>query len=260
MTLHGSRPTTSTGAFATGPGPALVERGSGVTLWRQIASRMEAEITGLAPGHRLPTEAELSARFTVNRHTVRRAIEDLERRGLIRVEQGRGSFVAEETLDYRLTTRTRFSETIARERREPSGRVLRLARIPAGEEAAAALGLRRGASLWLLERLGLADGRPVSLGAHHFPAARLPQFGALLEANGGSISQALAGCGVADYTRKSTRISARLPTAEEAELLDQPRGRPVLTAEVVNIDAAGVPVEYGVGRYPCPRVHLLVEF
>jgi GntR family phosphonate transport system transcriptional regulator len=245
--------------FAAPKGPALVERGGGITLWRQIAQLLQAEIAALPPGQRLPTEAELSARFTVNRHTVRRAIEDLERRGLIRVEQGRGSFVAEETIDYRLSPRTRFSETIARDQREPSSRILRVARIPATEEAAAALRLRRGTGLWLVDRLGLADGRPVSLGAHHFPAARFPQLGPAIEA-GRTISQALADGGVADYTRRSTRISARLPTPEEAELLAQPRGRALLTTEVVNIDEAGVPVEYGVGRYPCPRVQLLVEF
>ena len=164
------------------PPPDQVARGAGVTLWRQIASRLEPEIAALPPGTRLPTEAELSARFAVNRHTVRRAVEDLAHRGLIRVEQGRGSFVAEETVDDRLTPRTRFSEAIARDRREPSGRLLRIARSPASEEAAAALRLRRGASLWIVERLGMADGRPVVVGTHHFSAARLPGLGQALEA------------------------------------------------------------------------------
>ncbi len=237
-----------------------IARGGGVTLWRQIASALEAEIAALAPSTRLPTEAELAIRFAVNRHTVRRAVEDLAHRGIIRVEQGRGSFVAEETVEYRLTPRTRFSETIARERREPSGRVLRVVRTPAGEEAAAALRLRRGASLWLVERLGLADGRPVALGSHSFSAARLPGLGPAIEAAAGSITRALSACGVADYTRASTRIAARMPTPEESALLDHPRGRPVLTTEVVNVDPEGQPVEFGCAVYPCPRVSLLVEF
>jgi GntR family phosphonate transport system transcriptional regulator len=237
-----------------------VARGAGITLWRQIAQALEPEIVALPPGTRLPTEAELSARFAVNRHTVRRAVEDLAHRGLIRVEQGRGSFVAEETVDYRLTPRTRFSEAIARDRREPSGRVLRITRTPANEEVAASLRLRRGASLWLIERLGMADGRPVVIGTHYFSAARLPGLGAAVESNGGSITRALAACGVADYTRASTRITARLPTPEESALLDHPRGRPVLTTEVVNVDVAGQPVEFGNSVYPTPRVSLLVEF
>jgi GntR family phosphonate transport system transcriptional regulator len=248
------------GADPAQPPRHVMARGAGITLWRQIAQTLEPEIAGLSPGTRLPTEAELSSRFAVNRHTVRRAVEDLAHRGLIRVEQGRGSFVAEETVDYRLTPRTRFSEAIARDRREPSGRVLRVGRTPASEEAAAALRLRRGASLWVIERVGLADGRPVVIGTHYFSAARLPGLGAAVETAGGSITRALAACGVADYTRASTRIAARMPTPEESALLDHPRGRPVLTTEVVNVDPAGQPIEFGCSVYPTPRVSLLVEF
>ncbi|MCC7281787.1 MAG: phosphonate metabolism transcriptional regulator PhnF [Acetobacteraceae bacterium] len=231
-----------------------------MTLWRQIASVLEAEIAALPPGTRLATEAELAARFAVNRHTVRRAVEELARRGMIRVEQGRGSFTAEETVEYRLTPRTRFSETIARDRREPSGRLLRIARVPAGEEVAAALGLRRGASLWVVERLGLADGRPLVLGTHYFSASRLPGLGSALAREGGAITRALSASGVADYTRASTRISARMPTPEESALLDHPRARPVLVTDVVNVDPAGQPIEFGRAVYATPRVSLVVEF
>ena len=79
-----------------------VLRQDGVALWRQIADRLQHEIgAGIyPPGGRLPTEAELSQQFRVNRHTVRRALEELSRGGLVRVEQGRGSFVAEDVLEY----------------------------------------------------------------------------------------------------------------------------------------------------------------
>ena len=108
-------------------------RGQGIALWRQIAGTLEKEIAGgdLSPGARLPTEADLSARFGVNRHTVRRAMEELKSRGLVRIEQGRGSFVAEDVLDYPVGPRTRFSETIRRQNREPQGRILRLEEMPA---------------------------------------------------------------------------------------------------------------------------------
>jgi len=239
-----------------------VARGAGVTLWRQIEQVLEAEIAGgrIPPGGRLPTEQELSARFRVNRHTVRRAMEELERRGLVRIEQGRGSFAAEDVIDYQVGPRTRFSEVIARQNREPSGRILRIAEVAADEAAATALRLRPGRTLWLVERLGLADGRPVSLGRHHFPQTRLPGLPDALADGRGSITRALAACGVAEYARRSTRVTARLPSVEEAELLDQPRNRPVIVSEAVNIDAQGVPVEYGVATYPAGRVQLVFEF
>lgn len=235
-------------------------REPGVALWRLITRAIESEIAAgsLAPGARLPTEAQLAQRFAVNRHTVRRALEELQRSGLVRVEQGRGSFVAEDSLDYEIAARTRFSEWIRRHNKEPSGSLISLREIPADSTVATALGLRIGAKVVLLERLGMADGRPVSLSAHHFPAARFPGLFARL-GQGGTISEALADCGLADYRRQSTRVTARLPLPQEASLLRTPRNRPLLVTENINVDAQGAITEYGVARYPTPRVQLVFE-
>ena len=237
---------------------ALGERG--VALWRRIVEAVEQDITAgtLAPGARLPTEAQMSAQFAVNRHTVRRALEELSRNGLVRVEQGRGSFVAEDVLDYTLGPRTRFSEWIRRHNKEPSGRTLDLREMPADTTVAAGLGLRAGARIVRLERLGLADGRPVSVGLHHFSAARFPKLLAALR-TAVSISDALAQSGVADYRRQTTRVSARMPTEQEATLLQLARNRPLLVSENTNIDAEGRVVEFGIARYPTPRVQIVFE-
>ncbi len=235
-------------------------RQDGVALWRQIANNLRQEITSgaHAPGGRLPTEAELSARFGVNRHTVRRAIEDLSRGGLVRVEQGRGSFVAEDVIDYTVASRTRFSEWIRRHNKEPSGRLLQLRELAAEASVATALKIRPGAKVVLLERLGLADDRPVSLTSHYFPAARLRGVLEALRTAAG-ITEALKSVGVSDYQRQSSRVTARMPNAEEAELLRMPRSRPLLVSENINVDHVGQVVEFGVGRYPTPRVQIVFE-
>jgi GntR family phosphonate transport system transcriptional regulator len=237
-----------------------VLRHDGVALWRQIAGRLRQDIASgtLPPAARLPTEAELSAQFGVNRHTVRRALEELSRAGLVRVEQGRGSFVAEDVLDYTVEPRTRFTEWIRKHNKEPSGRVLQLREIAAESAVATALGIRAGGRVVLLERLGLADDRPVSLGRHYFSAVRLR---GLLDALRSSprITEALETVGVSDYLRQVTRVSARLPTPAEAELLRMPRNRPLLVTENVNVDRAGTVIEYGVSCYPTPRVQIVFE-
>ena len=240
--------------------PAVLSRGQGVALWRQIAASLEQEINAgqLAPGGRLPTEAELSARFAVNRHTVRRAMEELETRGLVRIEQGRGSFVAEDVLDYPVGPRTRFSETIRRQNREPQGRILRLEEIEADAPVAEALRIRRGRPVVVAERLGLADGRPLVIGTHYFSLARFPGIGRLLREDA-SITQALARSGVPDYRRLVTRVAARMPTAEEALRLEQARSRPVLVTEAINVDPAGDPVELSVACYAAGRMQIVVE-
>jgi len=228
--------------------------------WRQIMHSLERQIDdgSLTPGARLPTEAQMAAQFAVNRHTVRRALEELSRNGLIRIEQGRGSFVAEDVLDYRISSRTRFSEWIRRHNKEPSGEVLRLDEIPADGQIALALQIPIGAPVVLLERLGFADARPVSLGSHHFSATALPGLRAALQANP-AISEALATVGVLDYRRAVTRVSARLPSAVEASLLRMPRSRPLLVGENINVHHTGRVVEFGIARYPTPRVQIVFE-
>ena len=177
--------------------PEPVSRHDGVALWRQIANRLQQDIGAgsYPPGGRLPTEAELSQHFRVNRHTVRRALEELSRGGLVRVEQGRGSFVAEDVLEYAVEARTRFSEWIRRHNKEPSGRVLQLKETAADQHVASALGIRPGSKVVLLERLGFADDRPVSLAQHYFPVVRMR---GVLDALRGShsITEALKAVGV----------------------------------------------------------------
>lgn len=243
--------------FATTTDPPLP--GEGAPLWRQIAARLREEIGAGAfpPGARLPTEAALAQRFGVNRHTVRRAMEEMSRNGWADVQQGRGAFVAEDVLDYVVEPRTRFSEWIRRHNKEPSGRILHLGLAPADLPTATALGIAPGTPVVTLERLGLADERPVGLGTHHFA----PRLDGLLEAlrQHPSITAALRAVGVNDYIRQSTRVSARMPTAEEAALLRMPRARPLLVTDNINIDRAGAVVEFGVSRYPTPRVQIVVE-
>ena len=134
----------------------------------------------------------------------------------------------------------------------PSAITSVMAGVPASKRCGA------GAKVVRLERLGLADGRPVSIGAHHFPAARFPKLLAALR-GGAGITEALAQGGVEDYRRQVTRVSARMPTEAEAALLAMPRNRPLLVTENVNVDPAGAVVEFGLSRYPTPRVQLVFE-
>jgi len=243
-----------TGVFGgTGPKP-------GAPLWRQIAHSLASSIGpgGLQPGDRLPTEAQLAAQHGVNRHTVRRAVETLVRSGLIRVEQGRGSFVAEDRIDYTVQPRTRFNEWIRRQNKEPTGQVLQVRRVEATAQVAAGLGVPRGTTVALFERLGMADGVPVSLASHYFPLGIHP---GLLEAlrSAPSITAALYSVGITDYRRQVTRVCARMPTPTEAGLLQVPRSRPLLVCENVNVDFAGAIVEFGVSHYPSTRVQVMFE-
>jgi GntR family phosphonate transport system transcriptional regulator len=121
-------------------------RPSRAPLWRAIADALRADIAAgrRAPGARLPTEADLAARFAVNRHTVRRALAALAEEGLVRSRRGAGAFVAARPTDYRLGRRVRFRENLEAQGRIPHRKVLGLSSRAADAREAAALGLSEG--------------------------------------------------------------------------------------------------------------------
>lgn len=238
-----------------------MERGAGVAMWRQIEDRLKSDIASGTwnAGERLPVEAELAVRFGVNRHTVRRAIAALRDAGVLRVEQGRGTFVREDMIDYAVSPRTRFSENIARVARQPGGRLIDSVVKSADTEVAQALGIRRGARVAALEILNLVDDRPVSVVTHHFVDSRFKGIAEAYE-DTGSITKSIARYGVPDYLRKQTRIQARLPVPGDAELLDLPRTQPILHVESINVDLQDLPIEYCIGRIASHRMQLVVDF
>jgi GntR family phosphonate transport system transcriptional regulator len=242
-----------------------IEWKKGEALWSQIASEVAREIeNGLYhKGEKLPTEAQFAAKYHVNRHTIRRALEELADARIIRTEHGRGSFVAEDVMDYRIGKRPRFSEWIRSYKREPIGEVLTLEEVslgslPEAEAAGQVLQLKPEDMVVLLERLGAADDRPVALSRHVFPASRYPGLKEALQQNA-SITAALASVGVSDYTRQWTRVCARMPDVREARLLRMARTDALLTCETLNATTSGEVVEYGVTCYPAPRVQLVFE-
>lgn len=231
----------------------------GITRWRQIAETLGRDVTEarFADG-RLPTETELAARFGVNRHTIRRAVGTLVERGLVRVEQGRGTFVAGGHIDYLLGRRTRFSANLRREGHEPRHRLIASTNGTADVAVARDLEIPPGAPVIEIETVGQADDVIVSYARHIFPAER---FAALPEAFAAtlSITAALAACGVTDYTRWVTRVLARMPSEAEARYLEQPTTRPVLQTESVNIDAHGAPIQRSTTIFSGDRVQVVVS-
>jgi GntR family transcriptional regulator, phosphonate transport system regulatory protein len=239
---------------------ATLQRGGGMAVWRQIASAMETAIRrgDYRPGIQLPTEKQLADRFGVNRHTVRQAMNRLAETGLVSIEQGRGMFVAEGSLDYRIGPRTRFTENLLTRQKKPMRELISADQVAASADIARALGIPTGAPLWQIETRNHADDRAVSMSSHFFSVDRFPDMPDLFRRSG-SITGALKLAGIADYHRRTTRIAAKLIAASDARLLDLPRTRPVLISETVNVDQRGRPVEYVRARFAADHVTLSIE-
>jgi GntR family phosphonate transport system transcriptional regulator len=232
----------------------------GIALWRRIADSIRLDIVGgkLAAGDRLPTEAALAQRFSANRHTVRRALAMLAEEGVVGAEQGRGTFVrSARRLSYPIGKRTRFSEGLAGQAQHIRGQLLSTRIENASTTCATALAIKPGTKVVRLDTVSLADGRPLSRTTTWLPYRLFPDIGDRF-AELRSFTAVFAGYGLVDYSRASTRISARHADVEETKLLGLAPGAILLVSEAVDEDGAGAPISYALSRFPAERMELVV--
>ena len=229
-------------------------------FWAHIANELAQAIgQGVyAPGERLPSEHSLAERFGVNRHTIRRSLAALVQRGLLRAEQGSGTYVEDFAVELAIGKRTRHRQNLAQAGLRGGLRVLHAERVRATADQARALQVPARSPLLHLLVLGEGDGQPLHVSDRYFP---LPRFQGLADVvrETGSITDAFTAHGVTDYTRHESRISARLPDQRIATHLRQGTARPALYVTKVNTDMAGTPIEYAETWFAGDRVTLTVN-
>ena len=124
-----------------------------------------------------PSEAELCQNFQVNRGTIRHALDMLEREGLIYREKGRGTFLRTRRVEVDLANLCSTTEDLRARGWEPGTRVLDIAQVQPSLHIQNALSLPDGDTAWLIYRLRLANGEPISLQRSYIPAALAPDLG-----------------------------------------------------------------------------------
>lgn len=229
-------------------------------VWKSIAIALTDDIAlgRYETGGKLPAEAQLSARFGVNRHTVRRALAEMAEQGLVHPRRGAGVFVAAKPTDYPIGKRVRFHQNLTREGKNPAKQILTLETRAAAASEANALQLAPGAEVHVYDGLSLADGQPIALFQSIFPADRFPGILVALQEMR-SVTAALQQFGIDDYTRVETRITAKLATATQALHLKISEGSPILRTTGVNADTEGRPIEFGRTWFAGDRVTLTVN-
>lgn len=217
----------------------------------------ELATTELGPDTAIPSERELMTTYGVSRATVRKAIDSLVVDGLLQRIHGRGTFVARPRLESRLHLAS-FSQDMRRRGLTPSTRLLgvELDRPPA--EVSAALGLDTDGQAWKLDRVRLADGRPIALENGWYPKALLP--GLDRHDLGGSLYELFSE--VFDLPIDSAEQTLWGEAADEvvAARLDAPVNTPLLVFRRVS-RSGGKALEYVVSRYRGDRyqIHMSLD-
>jgi GntR family transcriptional regulator len=145
-------------------------RENATSLYRQIAARLREEIStgSFEPSGRLPSEAELGLRFSVSRVTVRLALDDLARNGLIERRKGKGTYVAGKQVRHELDTLRSFHESLRFQGLNAGMHILQLEARHAPEDIVTAFGWQ---TCIFLERIHLVDDEPIAIGRSFLPAA-----------------------------------------------------------------------------------------
>jgi GntR family transcriptional regulator len=214
-------------------------------LHDQVREAIESQIlSGAIPaGARLQSERELADRLGVSRVTVRRALEALEREGLVRAAPGSGRYVRGSELTEPPNELLSFTELGARRGLRATSHVLRSGVRPATLEEAEQAGVAPGAELFELERLRMLDGVAVALDRTRIPLAVAPS---LPDVDFGerSLYETLDAAGVA-VSRADYSTEACAASAEQAQQLGVRTGDPLLFARTTSFDDAGRVVELG---------------
>ncbi|HLH67119.1 MAG TPA: GntR family transcriptional regulator [Solirubrobacteraceae bacterium] len=238
-------------ALGVGLGPAAA----------RARDRLQAQILSgeLAYGQRLGAEREIAERLGVSRSTIRAALAELERAGVVRRQRGRagGIFVSERKVERDLTSLAGLPAYLRRQGFAADARVIATATLACEPEIAAALALAAGALVHEVVRVRLADGQPISLERASFPAERFP--GLLDHALNGSIYELLR----AEYGLESGEAEERIEVvaagAAEGRLLGVPRGAPLVSVARVAWDADGAPFERSHDLFRGDRVRIIVR-
>jgi GntR family transcriptional regulator len=220
-----------------------VDRFSPVPLYSQVSTQIEEAIESgaLAPGFKLDNEVAFAEQLGLSRPTMRRAIQELVSKGLLVRKRGVGTQVVHGQVR-REVKLTSLYDDLARSGQQPGTKVLVNVLEEPSAPVAEELGMDAGSSVRHLERLRLAGGEPLAILRNWLPEHLLSPTDGELEQHG--FYELIRSRGI--YLRVARqRIGARGATADEAALLGQEEGSPLLTMERTAYDDQGRVVEFG---------------
>jgi GntR family transcriptional regulator len=245
----------------------MTGRVAGTVLYRAIADELGQRVVAgeWKPGQQLPTESALVAEFKVNRLTIRQALAQLQRVGVVEICQGSGTFVAnpppvleisvdpaQQVIDEGSVQATVKSVTndvtesviaYTRDRNEPAARHLRL---PAEH-------------LGRLDTLVGADGDPFAVSSYWLDDRRLGDLAAKWMPDG-PLATVLRDVFDVTLYYDWRAFSAVAAGPIEVDHLGGHLGAPLIVRDGVSVDSDGVPVFYVRRRIRAERASYVVHY
>lgn len=250
------------GAAQSTRGPKVVRRDR-VTLTQSCAEALAEAIEcgSYRPGSRMPSEAALAQQLAVSRPTLRESLRLLEERGMIRRRHGQGNFVRERPIQKDLNRNFSITSMIRAAGYTPSARGSVVVSAAADAELAERLGLTAGDPVWHVERIRLADGRPVvysidSLPEHLLAREDLDDVASGEEQSVYSLLHKLRG--IVIYRGEAELVPCKANAQLRVRLEAKP-GAPLLCIKQVDFDQRGRAVVNSVEYHVADWVRFTLE-
>jgi len=218
---------------------------SSVPLHSQLRDLLRGRILDgeYAPDSQMPSESELGAMFKVSRITVRQALGDLQKEGLIFKIHGKGTFVSKPKAFQNVSTLQGLAESLTGRGYEVINRLRSFRFVPADKLVAERLNVAEGEIVAQIRRVRLINREPVSLEVTWLPK----QLGERLE-SADLVTRDIFlilenDCGLT-LGHADLAIDAVLADSDLTQALDVETGSPIMRIERLTHTADGTPVDF----------------
>lgn len=214
-----------------------------IPLYHQLfASIRDKIISGeIATGEKLPSEKYFIETLGVSRITVKRAMDELSKSGLVSRKRGRGTIVMTNT-DLQFSSGLNdYVNNVARLRKNTRAEILDRDIVTPPEKVRKNLKLKQGQKAERIRHRLYSRNEPISLVETFLPVGLTDDM-SLIELEQEPVLTLLIKQGV-KIAKTEQRIFASAATHEQAKLLDAKKGAPLLAIRAIMITKDGDPVE-----------------
>jgi GntR family transcriptional regulator len=219
----------------------------------EVRERLRELIDVRGPGDPMPSERSLCERLGVSRPTVRAAIDELARDGLLVRQHGRGTFTSPHKISQEVPSAS--GQPVPPAEGDWTSEVMILRTEAAGARLGRRLQVSPADELLYVMRRRIVDGEPMALEHIRLPAALVPGIGPEDFVAGSLYRRMREGFGV-DPTDAVQTTEPTVTDAEESRLLDVPVHSPALLFERTTRDRAGRVVEFTRSLYRGDRYRI----
>jgi GntR family transcriptional regulator len=232
---------------------------SPLPLYYQLEQALRSMIASgsWSPGSLICSERELMQAAGVSRATVRQAIGNLMREGLLERVHGRGTFVARPKLEQEMRSVYSFAEQMGAQGLQLEDQLLQRHRVPASTELAALLAVGLGSPLIHLKRVRFLGSTPLMLDSSYVPYHLCP--GLLTEPFESPLYRLLAERYGLPPVHCADVLEPVLADEAQAHLLQIDPGAPLMFLERVTFTRGDVPLHVARNYIPGSRCRFRIN-